>query len=192
MTTGLWANLIVSTRKATKQLAVSPPMCSWSGMESFRSSCPNCPTFISYGGCPLLQQWCPLLIPSLLWVSQQPESSQVSPLYDQISNNKTQPCNTLSINLWRENLNQTLVSTGNTRKTTITGTIVGVDVSASEKVWSTFQALGDIAFSYSYSMILIEIQVGWRLMYTKTFAMSFSYLLTNHILALHSSNIHDF
>ncbi|CAL9059872.1 unnamed protein product [Musa banksii] len=50
------------------------------------------------------------------------------------------------------------IISGNTRKTSITGTIVGVDVSASQKVWSTFQALGDIAFSYSYSMILIEIQ----------------------------------
>ncbi|XP_020249495.1 amino acid permease 4-like [Asparagus officinalis] len=42
--------------------------------------------------------------------------------------------------------------------TSITGLEVGVDISAAGKVWTTFQALGDIAFAYSYSMILIEIQ----------------------------------
>jgi hypothetical protein len=44
-------------------------------------------------------------------------------------------------------------------KTTLTGVTVGVDVSASEKIWRTFQSLGDIAFAYSYSNVLIEIQV---------------------------------
>ncbi|OAY76621.1 Amino acid permease 1 [Ananas comosus] len=47
---------------------------------------------------------------------------------------------------------------GGTGRTTITGTEVGVDVDAAQKVWMTFQALGDIAFAYSYSMLLIEIQ----------------------------------
>lgn len=28
-----------------------------------------------------------------------------------------------------------------------------------EKIWLTFQGLGNIAFAYSYSVILIEIQV---------------------------------
>ncbi|KAH0448232.1 hypothetical protein IEQ34_022032 [Dendrobium chrysotoxum] len=46
----------------------------------------------------------------------------------------------------------------NTGKTTITGTIVGVDVTQTEKVWNVFQALGNIAFGYSFSMVLIEIQ----------------------------------
>ncbi|PKA63400.1 Amino acid permease 8 [Apostasia shenzhenica] len=50
------------------------------------------------------------------------------------------------------------VVAGNNARTYITGTIIGVDVTAAEKVWNTFQALGDIAFAYSYSMILIEIQ----------------------------------
>ncbi|KAF6157937.1 hypothetical protein GIB67_015253 [Kingdonia uniflora] len=35
--------------------------------------------------------------------------------------------------------------------TSITGTIVGVDVSSSEKIWRTLQSIGDIAFAYSYS-----------------------------------------
>ncbi|KAJ7965894.1 Amino acid permease [Quillaja saponaria] len=35
---------------------------------------------------------------------------------------------------------------------------VGVDVSGSEKVWRTFQAIGDIAFAYAFSNVLIEIQ----------------------------------
>ncbi|KAF8732328.1 hypothetical protein HU200_016313 [Digitaria exilis] len=43
-------------------------------------------------------------------------------------------------------------------KTTLTGATVGVDVSATEKIWKTFQSLGDIAFAYSYSNVLIEIQ----------------------------------
>jgi hypothetical protein len=41
----------------------------------------------------------------------------------------------------------------------MTGAAVGVDVTASEKIWKTFQSLGDIAFAYSYSNVLIEIQV---------------------------------
>ncbi|KAI4389755.1 hypothetical protein MLD38_001947 [Melastoma candidum] len=39
-----------------------------------------------------------------------------------------------------------------------TGISVGAGVSSADKVWQSFQALGDIAFAYSYSMILIEIQ----------------------------------
>ncbi|KAL1290716.1 hypothetical protein HN51_059102 [Arachis hypogaea] len=39
----------------------------------------------------------------------------------------------------------------------LTGITVGT-VSESRKIWRTFQALGDIAFAYSYSMILIEIE----------------------------------
>ncbi|KAK3130635.1 hypothetical protein QOZ80_6BG0495960 [Eleusine coracana subsp. coracana] len=48
--------------------------------------------------------------------------------------------------------------TGPSVKTTLTGTEVGVDVDKAQKVWLTCQALGNIAFAYSYSMILIEIQ----------------------------------
>ncbi|KAG0498930.1 hypothetical protein HPP92_003621 [Vanilla planifolia] len=47
---------------------------------------------------------------------------------------------------------------GYKRNTTVTGTIVGIDVTEAEKVWNVFNALGNIAFAYSYSMILIEIQ----------------------------------
>ncbi|XP_054788922.1 amino acid permease 3 [Prosopis cineraria] len=39
------------------------------------------------------------------------------------------------------------------------GSVVGSQmVTETQKVWRSFQALGDIAFAYSYSMILIEIQ----------------------------------
>lgn len=45
----------------------------------------------------------------------------------------------------------------------IKGSLLGVkiagDVSASTKVWQSLQALGNIAFAYTYSMLLIEIQV---------------------------------
>ena len=45
------------------------------------------------------------------------------------------------------------------------GTLLGVKisaaagVSASTKTWHSLQALGNIAFAYTYSMLLIEIQV---------------------------------
>lgn len=42
-------------------------------------------------------------------------------------------------------------------KGSLTGISIGL-VTETDKVWRTFQALGDIAFAYSYSMILIEIQ----------------------------------
>ena len=45
-------------------------------------------------------------------------------------------------------------------RTSLTGVTVGVDVSAEQKVWRTFQALGDIAFAYAYSTVLIEIQAS--------------------------------
>ncbi|KHN19623.1 Amino acid permease 3 [Glycine soja] len=47
---------------------------------------------------------------------------------------------------------------GNGRiKGSLTGVTVGT-VTESQKIWRSFQALGNIAFAYSYSMILIEIQ----------------------------------
>ncbi|PSS17319.1 Amino acid permease [Actinidia chinensis var. chinensis] len=50
------------------------------------------------------------------------------------------------------------VAGGGHARTSLTGVTVGVDVSASEKVWRSFQAIGDIAFAYAYSTVLIEIQ----------------------------------
>ncbi|KAK8919041.1 Amino acid permease 2 [Platanthera zijinensis] len=41
---------------------------------------------------------------------------------------------------------------------TILGIKTGGDISPSMKVWYSFQALGNIAFAYTYSMLLIEIQ----------------------------------
>ena len=50
------------------------------------------------------------------------------------------------------------------------GTLLGVKigaaagVSASTKTWHSLQALGNVAFAYTYSMLLIEIQVySWTL-----------------------------
>lgn len=45
-------------------------------------------------------------------------------------------------------------------KSSITGTVVGVDVTKAEKIWNLLQALGNIAFAYSFSVILIEIQAS--------------------------------
>ncbi|KAF5790630.1 putative amino acid transporter, transmembrane domain-containing protein [Helianthus annuus] len=50
------------------------------------------------------------------------------------------------------------VAKGAHTKTTLTGTEVGPNLSSSEKAWRTFQAIGDIAFSYVFSTVLIEIQ----------------------------------
>ncbi|KAL0914527.1 hypothetical protein M5K25_014882 [Dendrobium thyrsiflorum] len=50
------------------------------------------------------------------------------------------------------------IAEGSNARTSLTGVTVGVDVTGSEKVWRTFQALGDIAFAYSFSNVLIEIQ----------------------------------
>lgn len=42
----------------------------------------------------------------------------------------------------------------------IKGSIVGVTAdSVADKVWLVLQAVGDIAFAYPYSVILLEIQV---------------------------------
>lgn len=51
-----------------------------------------------------------------------------------------------------------LAEDGHHVKTTLTGTQVGIDVTGSEKVWKTFQSIGDIAFAYAFSTVLIEIQ----------------------------------
>ncbi|CAI9763085.1 unnamed protein product [Fraxinus pennsylvanica] len=50
------------------------------------------------------------------------------------------------------------VAGGGHVRTSLTGVTVGVDVSGEEKVWRSFQAIGDIAFAYAYSTVLIEIQ----------------------------------
>ncbi|XP_072986539.1 amino acid permease 6-like [Typha latifolia] len=50
------------------------------------------------------------------------------------------------------------IAEGGDVRTTLTGVTVGVDVSASEKMWRMFQSIGNIAFAYTYSNVLIEIQ----------------------------------
>ncbi|OWM90111.1 hypothetical protein CDL15_Pgr006432 [Punica granatum] len=49
-----------------------------------------------------------------------------------------------------------VVETGKFRGS-LTGISIGT-VTETQKIWKSFQALGDIAFAYSYSIILIEIQ----------------------------------
>jgi hypothetical protein len=44
---------------------------------------------------------------------------------------------------------------------TIKGSIAGVPMSTpAQKVWRVAQAIGDIAFAYPYTIVLLEIQVG--------------------------------
>ena len=48
----------------------------------------------------------------------------------------------------------------------IKGSITGVPAAnIADKLWLAFQALGDIAFAYPYSMILLEIQVWLHFFY---------------------------
>ncbi|KAJ0237628.1 Amino acid transporter [Hirschfeldia incana] len=47
-----------------------------------------------------------------------------------------------------------VVASGKVGKTGVTGTVVGVDVTASDKIWKAFQAIGDMAFAYSFSVVL--------------------------------------
>ncbi|KAJ7945126.1 Amino acid permease [Quillaja saponaria] len=49
------------------------------------------------------------------------------------------------------------VAATGTFKGSLTGITIGT-VTQTQKIWRSFQALGDIAFAYSYSAILIEIQ----------------------------------
>ncbi|KMZ71298.1 Amino acid permease 6 [Zostera marina] len=50
------------------------------------------------------------------------------------------------------------ITGGGDVRTSLSGVTIGVDVTSTEKIWKTFQAVGDIAFSYAFSTILIEIQ----------------------------------
>lgn len=50
------------------------------------------------------------------------------------------------------------IERGNHVTTSLTGVAIGVDVTSMEKIWSSLQAIGNIAFSYAYSMVLVEIQ----------------------------------
>jgi hypothetical protein len=50
----------------------------------------------------------------------------------------------------------------------ISGSLTGISigtVTQTQKIWISFQALGDIAFAYSFSMILVEIQVRANIIY---------------------------
>lgn len=43
-------------------------------------------------------------------------------------------------------------------KGSLTGISIGA-VTQTQKIWRSFQALGNIAFAYSFAVVLIEIQV---------------------------------
>ncbi|KAK9677340.1 hypothetical protein RND81_11G137600 [Saponaria officinalis] len=50
------------------------------------------------------------------------------------------------------------VAGGSHARTTLTGVEVGIDLTRPEKVWTILTALGNIAFAYGFSMLLIEVQ----------------------------------
>lgn len=51
--------------------------------------------------------------------------------------------------------------------TSLTGIPVGNGISAMDKMWNSFSALGDIAFAYAFSTVLVEIQVSFRVLILK-------------------------
>ncbi|KAI3753003.1 hypothetical protein L2E82_25046 [Cichorium intybus] len=50
------------------------------------------------------------------------------------------------------------IADGGHPRTSVTGIPVGKDMPSVEKMWSTFSAIGDIAFAYSFCPVLLEIQ----------------------------------
>lgn len=52
------------------------------------------------------------------------------------------------------------VADGKAGKTGIIGVTAGVDVTHAQKVWNCLQAIGNIAFAYSYANVLIDIQAS--------------------------------
>ncbi|KAK9677339.1 hypothetical protein RND81_11G137500 [Saponaria officinalis] len=50
------------------------------------------------------------------------------------------------------------VAGGSHARTTLTGVEVGIDVTRAQKVWNILTALGNMAFAYAFSMVLIEVQ----------------------------------
>ncbi|XP_020208495.1 amino acid permease 6 [Cajanus cajan] len=50
------------------------------------------------------------------------------------------------------------IAEGGNHATSLTGVIVGEDVTSQQKLWNTFQAIGNIAFAYGFSMVIVEIQ----------------------------------
>ncbi|KAK1560185.1 hypothetical protein Q3G72_023329 [Acer saccharum] len=50
------------------------------------------------------------------------------------------------------------IAGGDTGKTSIEGAIIGVDVTMAKRLWNSLQAIGNIAFAYGYSSVLMEIQ----------------------------------
>jgi len=57
-------------------------------------------------------------------------------------------------------------------KGSLTGVSIGASVTSTQKIWHTLQAFGDIAFAYSFSNILIEIQVSNHPLFSSTVLFS--------------------
>ncbi|QCE08426.1 solute carrier family 36 [Vigna unguiculata] len=55
------------------------------------------------------------------------------------------------------------IAGGSHVKTSLTGVEVGKDVTDMKKIWSTFQAIGNIAFAYCFSQVMVEIQASYHL-----------------------------
>ncbi|XP_031090619.1 amino acid permease 6-like [Ipomoea triloba] len=50
------------------------------------------------------------------------------------------------------------IARGGHVKTSLIGKPIGADLSSADKIWNSFTALGNMAFAYSFSPILVEIQ----------------------------------
>ncbi|KAK8656400.1 hypothetical protein V6N13_098353 [Hibiscus sabdariffa] len=72
------------------------------------------------------------------------------------------------------------VAGGSHASTSLTGTTVGVDVTNWQKIWNCLEALGNIAFAYAFSNVLIEIQAS--LLVSMTFFFSSSWKVTKRLI----------
>ncbi|XP_047328903.1 amino acid permease 8-like [Impatiens glandulifera] len=50
------------------------------------------------------------------------------------------------------------IVSGEKEKSSLTGVEIGLGISAADKTWKMFRALGDIAFAFTFSQVLVEIQ----------------------------------
>lgn len=60
----------------------------------------------------------------------------------------------------------------------IMGSTIGVPTTnIADKLWLVFQALGDIAFAYPYSILLLEIQVSFKFQLDVAWEFEFPHVL---------------
>lgn len=73
-----------------------------------------------------------------------------------------------------------IAESGHHAKTSVSGIPIGPSLSQAEKVWKIFQSLGDIAAAYTFSIVLVEIQVFLPFFNSISF-LSFFFIIDHHM-----------